>query len=392
MDHKIKLLFIIPSLAGGGAERTLINLLNKIDYDSFDVDLVCVLGKGPYLTQVPSKVNLIVLTKNEFWLKIITKIHQKFNFIQVFKPMMIPISERHYDVGISFLDSVYTDLLYAGTQFGRRFTWVHASYKSYINFYKFYRNENYRKRLIRNRFSKLDGFVFVSHDSMAEFIELFGEYPNMQVIYNPVDKLGIIKKSEHPVDLSDYNHTFNFVALGSLIPVKGYDLLLDAIRILSTGNQNFKVHILGSGYLEKELKVRANKLRINEFVNFLGFQSNPYPYLKAADAFIMTSISEALPMALCEAMVLHKPVIVTNCSGCREIVDNGVYGLMADQNPDAVAEKMKLFLTDNQLLRHYRAQSVKRAEIFNDDNMLNAFYTLINNHETSTNQLYSQLR
>ena len=86
----------------------------------------------------------------------------------------------------------------------------------------------------------------------------------------------------------------------------------------------------------------------------LGFIKNPYPYIALSDAFVMPSLSEALPTALCEAMILKKPVIVTDCSGCREIVNNGEFGLIAEQNDSDLAEKMMMLMNDKGLLNHLK--------------------------------------
>ena len=126
------------------------------------------------------------------------------------------------------------------------------------------------------------------------------------------------------------------------------------------------------------VKEQANN-NINAVVDFVGFIENPYPLLKNATVFIMSSVSEALPTVLCEAMILGKATLVTNCSGCSEIVANGEYGLMAEQDDISLAEQMVKYLLDKSLITHYENQSLKRAMLFDDTLVLAAYNEILNN-------------
>ena len=88
------------------------------------------------------------------------------------------------------------------------------------------------------------------------------------------------------------------------------------------------------------------------------------------DVFMMTSISEAMPMALCEAMLLGKPTLVTNCSGCREVVGYGIFGMMVEQNPKSIANGMEKYILDKTYLTNYTAKSKDRAVVFSDKAIL----------------------
>lgn len=374
---KRRILFLIPSLAGGGAERTLINLLHKIDLDQYSVDLVTVLGKGPYMNQVPEGVKLITLFRNEMTVRVLAYLQKKFGFDWLFKSAMQREVKGAYDISICFLDSNFTDLLFFVKDAGKRYSWVHSSYKSYKNFYKFYQNEQYRNKLIRNRYGKLDGIFFVSDDARQEFIEVFGRFPNMEVVYNMIDREMVLRKAEEPVQLD--LSAFNFVTVGSLFPVKGYDRLIRAAKRLKDKGHQFKVHILGKGMEEMNLKALSAELGLNDTIVFHGFTSNPYPYMKAGNAFVMSSVSEALPTVLCEAMILGKPVVVTNCSGCRELVDQERYGLMAEQDDASLASKMEQYLLDRELLEKNAVQAAHRSAVFDTNKVMQKYYEIFNN-------------
>jgi glycosyltransferase involved in cell wall biosynthesis len=365
---------LIPSLRGGGAERTLINLLKKLDYDRYDVDLIVVSKTGPYVQKVPSDVNTIYLFKNNFIVRCLTYIHREFGMDWFFKKKMEKSTEE-YDVGISFIDSNFTDLLFLKENLKRRVAIIHSSYLTHDNYERFYKHVDFRNKLNSKRYSNLDGIYFVSHESKDEFLELFDEQPNMGVIPNLIDREAILAKSNIKSNHERFE-TFTFCAVGSLIPVKGFDRLIRAAKIVRDRGHQFKIKIAGDGTEEHNLKNLVDSLDLNDSIIFNGFLKNPYPFMKNSDAFIMSSVSEALPTVLCEAMILGLPCIVTNCSGCRGLVNSGEYGLMAEQDDEDLANNMISFLNDPVLLKNFRKQALKRSEIFDDENVLQKYYAI----------------
>ncbi len=376
---KNKILFIIPSLIGGGAEKTLINLLSIIDCDYYDITVCSILNKGVYINRLPKNVRLVTLFNSEILNKLLFKIHQKYNFIYPISYMLkSKFRNEYFDFGICFLDGIATELLMDDKMFNKKITWVHACYKSFNNFYKFYSNKKYKNRLIQYRYKKLDSIIFVSEDSKSEFIEIFGTYNDMRVIYNPISNKEILQKSEINNICSNFSsNVFKFIAVGNLSPVKNYNLLIESVKSLKDINPNFKVFVLGSGVLDSTLNKKVNELNLNSNIVFNGFYQNPYSIIKSCDAFIMTSISEALPTSMIEAMILSKPIITTNVSGCREIVMNGDYGIITNNTPEDISNKMALLMKDKNVYNHFKKKSEERAMAFSDEKFLNSFYNLL---------------
>lgn len=373
---KRKILFIIPSLVGGGAERTLINLLKMIDYNLYEVDLVSILNKGQLISQIPSEVRFSTLYNSERLVRIYSWLQKRLGFKYFIKRRFKKHIHKDYDVGISFLDGNITDYLFFSNRIKKRYCWVHSAYKSYNNFWKFYKNKKYREKLIRERYSKLDGIYFVSQDAMDEFMDIFGQYNEMKVIYNIINNKEVRLKAQELIEIKD--NKFNFVSVGSLLPVKGYDRLIRTAKIVAEKGYDFTISILGAGGEKENLQRMIADLQLEDKVFLKGFQSNPYPYIQHADAFIMTSVSEALPTVLCEAMILKKPTIATNCTGCREVVNYGEFGLMAEQDDNDLAEKMILMISDRDILEHYTKMSALRSEIFDDQKVLSEYYKVFN--------------
>lgn len=373
------ILFLIPSLVGGGAERALINFLKNANYDRYQIDLAVVSYNGVYINEIPKRVKIIPLFKNDFYVRTLAFLQKKAGFNYPFKQKVKNKIRDNYDVSISYIDSNFTDLLFYIKAPGKLVCWVHASYKSYSNFGKFYKNDSYKEKIKLKRYSKLDKIVFVSNDCKEEFIEMFGTYSSMHVVYNHIDIESLHKKSVEFIPERNIEK-LQFIAIGSLYPVKAYDKLIKASHIVHKKGYDFEVLILGKGYLEKRLIELTQHLGLDEKVKLGGFLKNPYPYLRSADVFIMTSVSEALPVALSEAMILGKPTLVTNCSGCRELVNDGEFGLMAEQTPGSIADKMIEYLDKEQSLRHFSDQSLKRAELFDDRAILEKYYEIMEDY------------
>ncbi len=376
-SSRLKVLFLIHSLEEGGAERVLTNMLKMFDFTRFEVHLCVVENRGVYFKEVPEKVKVIRLFNHILLSRILIKLHVKFNMNLYLRLLVNAQVREHYDVGISFLDSAYTDFLFfLGKKIKRKITWVHSSYKTYSNFGRFYKGA-YKKRITRNRYGKLDEIVFVSNDSRKEFEEIFGRMRSTRVILNLLNIEEINTRSNMKLDVSFDPKVANIVAVGVLLPVKGYEKLIQAAMLLKEENLKFKIRILGNGDLEESLHALIRDLGLEEEVELCGFKFNPYPYMNQSDIFVMTSVSEGWPTSLCEAFVLELPVVVTDCSGCRELVANGEYGIMVQQSAVAIAEGLKQLIEKPEKLQYYQKRSAARKLIFDDEVILTQVYDLI---------------
>lgn len=371
---KKKIIFLMPSLVGGGAENALIKLLKAFNYRQYQVTVLIVSNKGIYIKKVPNQVKLIYLFKSHNLVKLLAYIQKKHNWSLFLKWAFKRKVKDEYDTAISFLDSNFTDLLFLLPPKTKKITWVHSSYVSNKNFNKFYQNKKYLSRVIENRYKKLDSIVFVSNDAKNEFIEVMGEFENMPVLYNLFDEEYLRQRSQEKLPKKE---TVTFIAVGSLIPVKGYELLIEATKILKNKAYKFKVEIIGNGHQETELKSKVKKLNLNKEIDFLGYLPNPYAFMNRADVFVMTSVSEALPSALIEAMIIGKPVLITKTAGCREVIEYGKYGMMTERTPEAFAEKMIECIENPKMLEKYAKLALIKAQEFSKQNILSKFFEII---------------
>ncbi len=373
-----KILFLIPTLRAGGAERVLLNLLNQVDKSKFEIDLYIGSKTGNLINELPNEVKLVSIFPCYFIARLSSFLYRKTGNFTLIKLFSLRIN-GNYDLGISFLDGAFSEFLFHNnyTNFVKTAIVIHSSYASFSNVNTSVHSPHYSR--MKKRYSKVDTIITVSHESMLEFKELFGEYNDMRVIYNPINTINIIQKSREQ-GVFKKRDKFSFIAIGSLVPVKGFDRLIEASALLKADGYEFQLKILGTGYLQKKLEAKIKELQLSKFVQLLGFIENPYSHLKQSDVFVMSSLSEGLPTVLCEAMVLGKPVLVPDVTGCREIVQNGVYGKMVENSVYGIYVGMKEYLDAPEKVSYYSSKSIERNPLFNDNTAVASYEELFNNN------------
>lgn len=258
-------------------------------------------------------------------------------------------------------------------------------------------------------YSKTDLIVVVSKEIKKDLIENYGIVPEkVKVIYNsyPVDN--IKKISEEPIE-EYYRHIFEspvVITSGRLNKQKGHWHLIRAFYEVKKSINNLKLVILGEGALKEKLIELSKSLGIYSDIYFLGFQKNPFKYIKRSKVFVMTSLHEGFPNSLAEAMACGVPIISTDClSGPREIIapkeigiepfnyslekkrygiltpvcDGIMYGAqdILTKEERILANHLIKLLQDDDIYRHFSDQSEKRIEDFNIDNIIKHWEALI---------------
>lgn len=371
-----KILIIIPSLIAGGAERVLVNLLHNIDRSKYEITLFLSENKGELRKDIPEDVNMNNIYTNKIFRKISELFYIKFGVSFFIKKAGNKIS-GNFDVAISFLDSISSEFLFCNNaNISKRAIVIHSSYKSYNNNMKFIKGSYYKKLLLR--YSNVDTIVSVAEEAMAEFKELFGVFPDMRVIYNPMNIVDIKEKANNSTAELEYPDRLNIIAVGNLLPVKGYDLLIEACKILKNRNLNFHLTILGKGAMKNQLENLIEQYSLENHITLKGFVRNPYSYIQNADIYVMTSVAEGLPTALCEALILGKPCLTVNVPGCREVVGNGEYGVLVDRTKEGIADGI-FQLNDKHRREYYQIKALERAEIFDDKIAINKYYDILDN-------------
>lgn len=164
------------------------------------------------------------------------------------------------------------------------------------------------------------------------------------------------------------HRTFTFVNVGSLKEIKRQDRIIETAALLKARGYDADFWLIGKGIWEERLKAQATALNVSDSVHFLGFQSNPYPYVAAADVFLMTSDSEGFPLVVAEAMCLGKAVISTRITGPMEMLGNGRYGILTGFSPEEIANSAISLIEDPKLLSSYQHLAYERSISYFDVN------------------------
>lgn len=374
-----KVLFMIDSLNGGGAERVLINILNRMDYTKFHVTVFMIFGEGVYLSSVPQNVTVRALLKGyntiKSWhpfLRLLYKTYIKLTLgiVKLLKgrPIYSFILKDKYDVEISFIEG---DTCYfvanSRNKSSKKISWIHTDLAKR-------RTMSYAREL--KSLSRMDKIICVSNGTKKSVISLYPQLKEkLQVIYNPIDKEQIIMNALVPIQIDKEKTTI--VCVGRLVEVKGYDVLLKAHHELISEGIEHQIIILGEGNLEEELKREILQLNLQNSFILMGYKENPYPYIKAADIYVLPSIFEGFSLSLVEAMVLGKPCIATRCVGPTEIL-NDEYGLLVEPgNVQSLKQNMKKLIVDKALQDCYSQKSLQRTKIFDINSVMTEIINII---------------
>lgn len=181
-----------------------------------------------------------------------------------------------------------------------------------------------------------------------------------------IDKNDILRKASE--DISFKVEGFSVIAIGRLVKEKRIDLLIKAVKLLLEEDIYVNLLILGAGEKELELRELIKKYNINDNVRMLGFIDNPYPYLKNADLFALSSDIEGLPLVLCEAMILGKAIVATNCTGPKELLNDGEFGIITNCNNEVdLKNAIKSVISSKALKNSLEEKSKMRSDIFNSN-------------------------
>lgn len=361
-----KILFVIDTLKGGGAEKVLYDILKNMDLLKYKTEIFLIKNEGFYIKKIKElgvEINYLFNERKDLFNNILYK-KTKSMIIKILRyfyckyPFLIKkLKNKNYDIEIAFLEGYSTVLVANRKNDSKKISWVHTDLE---------KHKMISRKLERVSYHKMKQIICVSEDSKKSVLNLYPENKNkIEVIYNPIDKKNILEKSNEKIDFNFENNKINVITVGRLNQQKGYDILLQSHNRLIKKGLDYNLIILGEGGEKSSLEkyIRENVLENN--TQLLGFKENPYPYLKQADIFVSSSRYEGYPLVLCEAVCLGKPIIATNCTGPKEILENGKYGLMAEvENIEDLTEKMKELILDEKLRKKYSELSKERAKMF----------------------------
>lgn len=392
---KQQLLFVLPSLEAGGGEKSLVTLLNCIDYEQYDVDLVLFVPKGIFLKQLPKNVRLLYLNDDYKTFTsglssaIVSFLKQgKLGFafsrlLYTFKSNVIKnkgkaeqyswkhlqksitLLPKEYDAAIGFLEksSIYfvVDCVKAKKKIG----FIHNDYVKL----------DLEASFDLPYFEKLNTIATVSEQCVTVLKEVFPtQKDKVQLLYNIVSAKLIHQMAEEPVTIDTTKPSL--LSIGRLHPQKGFDLAIEAAALLKQQGLNFVWYIIGEGADRTTLEQAITKNDLEKHIVLLGIKENPYPYIKQTTIFVQPSRYEGKSIALDEAKLLHKPIVVTNFTTAKDQFNHLKNGIICEMEANSLADALTSLL-GNESLQNELSLHLSKESLGSEDE-IDKFYNIVN--------------
>jgi len=368
--YKVKnILIIAMSLEVGGAERSLVNLLKLIDYSEYQIDLLLFKKKGAFLKDVPTEVHIVenrtisilfqpiaeTFKYNKFsWFivrlslmryiaTLIEKLHWKqFDQMRVHRwvdyfSKLIPNNNQIYDAAVAYSGGETTYYMVEK---------VLANYKTCF-FHSDFGQIEIDPQMELPFLMTVDRIVTISDFCKASLESIFPSVKDKIIVLENLSSSEFIKSMSEefvPPEFIDTTGKLHLVSIGRLHKVKGYDLAIEAAKLLKDEGIPFIWLIVGEGRERHSLEKLIHKYKLSESFHLIGNRDNPYPYIKNADIVIQTSRFEGKSLVIDEAKILSKPFIITNYNSAKDQIEDGIDGKIVEMTPRDIADGILDFI------------------------------------------------
>ncbi len=343
---KKKVLFLLEAFNKGGIEKVTLDIVNNLNPEKYDITVQTFWYGGHCQSLVNENVRVIPFFFKRYVRGII-------RLIEYLPPRILYrlFVRGKYDVEIAASDGGAAKVISGSTnKKAKKICWVHMDVVERGSKLKEFRNAETARAI----YEKFDLIAPVSQACADKFKKKFGSNYPYTVVRNPLPVKEIIKKSNEPLVLPAFSG-IRIVCIGRLVEQKGFDRLLAACKRLSdAGISNYRIHIIGDGPLKDCLQSTIHQFQLSDHVELVGYQSNPYVYLKQTDLFLLTSRDEAYPLVVGESLIVGTPVVATDCSGVGEWLDRGKYGMIVENSTDGIYQGLSDILSHPELLAQYR--------------------------------------
>ena len=358
-----KVLFVIHSLGFGGAEKSLVNLLNELPEDKYRVDLLIFQQREGFASQVPGWVNVLE-TPGEIhrlygrlgsrWKYPLVRLagtavsrlvrkgkkaQKAFRWKWFYRPKIKNLP-GHYDVAVAYVGAEIMYYIRDCVSADKKLVWIHNDYRAAA----------YSKKDDAPYFEDMDEIVSVSQQCVDVLKEEFPEHAVRMHYIENITSSAVIRSMAEVYAPAEYGKDrINILSVGRLWPQKGFDMAVEAAAILKQRGLNFCWYIIGIGSLEGDLRRQISALSLDKEFVLLGARSNPYPYIKACDLLVQPSRYEGKSVVLDEAKILCRPIVATAYPTVADQIADGKEGLVCAMSPEGIADGIMKMLADDAL-------------------------------------------
>lgn len=366
---KKKIIFVTKALWIGGIETALVNLLNYFDYDKYDVTLLVLCDELDMKNEIHPKCRVLVADRDNtysfkkqykykrlyhltekadkpsqlhrimMWtVPLIKWIENRLYIKYIYKLMM----EEHFDTAIIYSD-VVAEITIKAIQADKYIMFYHHGIMRHV----------YHDKIA---YKKCDKIIAVSNKQADELKKYVPNAANKIItIHNLINVNGIRQKANQKIEEYFDKSKFNIVSVGRVSYEKGMDIAVCiGEKLVAHGLDNFSWWIVGDGPAMQEVKNIIQEKGMGKYIITVGMKSNPYPYISQADLYVQPSRFEGYPMTILEALVLGQPVVSTDNNGAKEILQEGITGLLRPVEIDKLAEAVEFLLYRKDELIHMK--------------------------------------
>ena len=360
---KKKIIFVISRMAIGGSQKSLVNALCALDYDQYDVTLYVRENKTELISELPSDVKVTVNTNKRryehtpytlflyiliLFLGLIGKkslanrldnksrnyiVKRKTNYE---KKHYKEILNQKYDIAISYLQGYTCKFTYDCVTADRMICFYHNSTDALPDIHKEY-------------LSKFEKIVVVSDETKDFLSSRYPEISEQILVIKNLMNIDKIRSKAQEVTIEKTAGIKYLCTCGRISQEKGYDIAIKTAQILKNKGYSFIWYFVGNGPDFQKTKNEAEKLSLNDCIQFLGSQENPYPWIGQCDIYVQSSYEEAQPLSIMEAQILGKPIVSTNTVGGKNLIKNNETGLLCDINAEVLSDSIARLIDDKDL-------------------------------------------
>lgn len=388
-----KILITIPTLNSGGVEVSLVRFINELSRDKNNkITLLMLKKEGLYLDSIPNSVEIIEVSyddrmysyNNKFSdIKNIKGISRKIKFFNYRMKLKNKLArndwEGYYKIILEHVNNISSEYDIAIDWHGyghfvsaltascvnakKRAMWIHDEKNEWLSKVDCW----------------LDCYDKIFCVGKACLNNALGNSEKLkdklEVFYNMTDYLNVRKKADAKMDFKYDSDKLNIVTVGRLEWQKAYDVAIETAEILKSRNVNFCWYAIGGGSLEEELKNMVLEKKLEDNFKFLGIVSNPFPYVKNASLYVLSSRHEGYCLATLEAKILGSVIIATDIESNREQITDGENGFLCELSPEVFADKIIEVSSNKKLMEHVKHNL--ELENFDYSSEFNKLYNLM---------------
>lgn len=366
---KKKIFIFSHAMEIGGAERALLGLLNSVDYSKYDIDLFLLRHSGELLDLIPNEVNLLpeipqyraVMLPMVSALKdgqinvvlgrLVGKIKAKnysikhpaqssvvaIDYSHKYVIDFLPkINDKNYDCAISFLTPHY--IVSKKVNADKKIAWIHTDYSTV--------SVDIESEL--KMWSQYDYIASISNDVTNAFLVKFPSLEDKIVLIENILSEDFIEKQSNLFDVSGemQSDSIKLLSVGRFCEQKNFDNVPEIASIMKAKGVDFKWYLIGYGSDEELIRTKISEYNVDDTVIVLGKKENPYLYIKACDIYVQPSRYEGKCVAVREAQILDKPVVITNYTTAQSQLNDGFDGAIVPMDNAGCANALADFILD----------------------------------------------